>query len=100
MRFETGELRKTFQFEAAHLLPHLPENHKCRRLHGHSFKAEIVVAGEADRSTPVELVRTCANAIAGARFECLPGVGHIPSIEQPAELAALIEGFLKESHHG
>jgi 6-pyruvoyltetrahydropterin/6-carboxytetrahydropterin synthase len=42
------ELRKTFQFEAAHLLPHLPENHKCRRLHGHSFKAEVVVAGECD----------------------------------------------------
>jgi 6-pyruvoyltetrahydropterin/6-carboxytetrahydropterin synthase len=40
------ELRKTFQFEAAHLLPHLPKTHKCRRLHGHSFKVEIVVAGE------------------------------------------------------
>ncbi len=44
----TIELRKSFQFEAAHLLPHLPQSHKCRRLHGHSFKAEIVVAGEAD----------------------------------------------------
>ena len=42
------ELRKTFQFEAAHLLPHLPKSHKCRRLHGHSFKAEIVVSGECD----------------------------------------------------
>lgn len=42
------ELRKTFQFEAAHLLPHLPESHKCRRLHGHSFQAEVVVAGECD----------------------------------------------------
>ena len=42
------ELRKTFQFEAAHLLPHLPETHKCRRLHGHSFKVEIVVEGECD----------------------------------------------------
>jgi 6-pyruvoyltetrahydropterin/6-carboxytetrahydropterin synthase len=42
------ELRKTFQFEAAHLLPHLPKSHKCRRLHGHSFKAEIVVAGDCD----------------------------------------------------
>jgi 6-pyruvoyltetrahydropterin/6-carboxytetrahydropterin synthase len=40
------DLRKTFQFEAAHLLPHLPETHKCRRLHGHSFKVEIVVTGE------------------------------------------------------
>ena len=42
------ELRKTFQFEAAHLLPHLPKSHKCRRLHGHSFKVEIAVQGECD----------------------------------------------------
>jgi 6-pyruvoyltetrahydropterin/6-carboxytetrahydropterin synthase len=42
------ELRKSFQFEAAHLLPGLPKTHKCRRLHGHSFKAEIVVSGEVD----------------------------------------------------
>ena len=42
------ELRKTFQFEAAHLLPLLPKHHKCRRLHGHSFSVEIVVTGECD----------------------------------------------------
>lgn len=42
------ELRKTFQFEAAHLLPHLPADHKCRRLHGHSFQIEIAVEGECN----------------------------------------------------
>ena len=39
------ELRKTFTFEAAHSLPHVPVGHKCARLHGHSFSAEIVVRG-------------------------------------------------------
>ena len=60
----------------------------------------LVVAGEADRSTPVELVRACAEAIPGARFEILPGAGHIPSIEQPAVLAALMMDFLTEVGHG
>lgn len=39
------ELRRTFQFEAAHYLPGLPLTHKCRRMHGHSFKVELVVEG-------------------------------------------------------
>ena len=42
------ELRKTFQFEAAHHLPNLPEDHKCRRLHGHSFQVDVVVDGPCD----------------------------------------------------
>jgi len=39
------EIRKSFQFEAAHRLPNLPSNHKCARLHGHSFKVTLVVRG-------------------------------------------------------
>ncbi len=42
------ELAKTFTFEAAHHLPHVPPQHKCRRLHGHSYRVEIVVRGEVD----------------------------------------------------
>mgnify|MGYP001006549228 CR=1 FL=1 len=42
------ELRKSFQFEAAHRLPQLPADHKCHRLHGHSFQMEVVVEGECD----------------------------------------------------
>ena len=42
------ELRKTFQFEAAHRLPRLPKSHKCSRLHGHSFQVEIAVSGPCD----------------------------------------------------
>ena len=41
-------LVKAFSFEAAHWLPTFAEGHKCRRLHGHSFRVEVVVAGEVD----------------------------------------------------
>ena len=39
-------LSKSFHFEAAHDLPTFPEGHKCRRLHGHSFRFDVVVEGE------------------------------------------------------
>lgn len=43
-----SRLIKSFSFEAAHRLPTFPEGHKCRRLHGHSFRAEVVIEGEVD----------------------------------------------------
>ena len=39
------EIRKRFRFEAAHRLPHVPEGHKCGRLHGHSYSFWVVVHG-------------------------------------------------------
>jgi 6-pyruvoyltetrahydropterin/6-carboxytetrahydropterin synthase len=39
-------LSKSFHFEAAHDLPTFPDGHKCRRLHGHSFRFDVIVAGE------------------------------------------------------
>ena len=42
---------KELRFEAAHHLPRTPEGHKCRRLHGHSFRCEIHVTGEIDPDT-------------------------------------------------
>ncbi len=47
----TTELFKEFTFEAAHRLPHVPEGHKCGRLHGHSFVVRIYVEGEVDPHT-------------------------------------------------
>jgi len=41
------EITKSFRFEAAHSLPHLPETHQCHRLHGHSY--EIIVGVKGNR---------------------------------------------------
>jgi 6-pyruvoyltetrahydropterin/6-carboxytetrahydropterin synthase len=41
-------LIKTFHFEAAHDLPTFPSDHKCRRLHGHSFRFDVIIEGEVD----------------------------------------------------
>jgi 6-pyruvoyltetrahydropterin/6-carboxytetrahydropterin synthase len=40
-----------FRFEAAHRLPRVPAGHKCERLHGHSFKIELAIAGPVDPKT-------------------------------------------------
>src|ERR1700676_1555069 len=42
------EIFKEFTIEAADLLPHVPEGHKCRRMHGHSFRIQIYVTGPID----------------------------------------------------
>jgi 6-pyruvoyltetrahydropterin/6-carboxytetrahydropterin synthase len=44
-------LFKDFTFEAAHHLPHVPEGHKCGRLHGHSFMVRLEITGEVDPHT-------------------------------------------------
>lgn len=40
------EIFKAFTIEAAHRLPNLPPEHKCSRLHGHSFRIELHLRGE------------------------------------------------------
>jgi 6-pyruvoyltetrahydropterin/6-carboxytetrahydropterin synthase len=45
------EIFKEFTLEAAHRLPNVPTDHKCFRLHGHSYRIEIHVSGEATEPT-------------------------------------------------
>jgi 6-pyruvoyltetrahydropterin/6-carboxytetrahydropterin synthase len=45
------EIFKVFKFDAAHRLPAVPEDHKCTRLHGHSFRVEIHIRGAVSRQT-------------------------------------------------
>ncbi len=45
------DIVKDFRFEAAHWLPNVPAGHKCRRMHGHSFRGEIALRGVIDPHT-------------------------------------------------
>ena len=42
------ELFADFSFEAAHRLPNVAPDHKCARLHGHSFRVRVTVTGPVD----------------------------------------------------
>jgi 6-pyruvoyltetrahydropterin/6-carboxytetrahydropterin synthase len=45
------ELTKSFRFDAAHTLDRSIETAASRRIHGHSYRAEVTVRGEADAKT-------------------------------------------------
>ncbi len=45
------DIFKVFTFEAAHWLPNVPADHKCRRMHGHSFRVEIHISGPVGEQT-------------------------------------------------
>lgn len=42
---------QAFTFEAAHHLPHVSASHRCKRLHGHSYRIELTLAGPVDPTT-------------------------------------------------
>ena len=44
-------LIKNFSFESAHFLPNVPPEHKCRRMHGHSFHFTIELKGILDEQS-------------------------------------------------
>ena len=41
-------ITKSFTFDSAHWLPQVPEDHKCRRLHGHTYTVVLGLEGKLD----------------------------------------------------
>ena len=39
---------KKFTFDSAHFLPHVPDDHKCKSVHGHTYHLTISIEGELD----------------------------------------------------
>ena len=52
------------------------------------------------RTTPTRpppVMERMAGKIPGARYVCLPGVGHLPNLEAPAAFDAAVLGFLRRA---
>lgn len=45
------EIFSVFFINAAHRLPSVPPDHKCNRLHGHTFRIEVHVRGETEAAS-------------------------------------------------
>jgi 6-pyruvoyltetrahydropterin/6-carboxytetrahydropterin synthase len=44
-------ITQAFTFEAAHRLPNVPDGHRCKRMHGHSYRVELTFEGPVDAKT-------------------------------------------------
>lgn len=54
----------------------------------------ICIVGDQDGSTPPDLVKSLAQLIPNARYEIIRDAGHIPCVEQPEALTAVISAFI------
>ncbi len=57
----------------------------------------LCLVGDADGSTPPELVRELAGLIPGSRFQVIAPAGHLPCVEQPEAVAGAMLTFLEEN---
>ena len=39
---------KSFTFDSAHFLPNVPEGHKCKNVHGHTYRLTVFLEGELE----------------------------------------------------
>jgi 6-pyruvoyltetrahydropterin/6-carboxytetrahydropterin synthase len=42
------QIFKSFTFDSAHFLPNVPEDHKCRNIHGHTYRLVVYLEGPLD----------------------------------------------------
>jgi pimeloyl-ACP methyl ester carboxylesterase len=57
----------------------------------------LCLAGEHDRNAPAAMMERMARKIPGARYHCLPGIGHLANLEAPASFDAAVVGFLRQA---
>ena len=56
----------------------------------------LIVCGAEDTLTPVRRHSFMADLIPDARLEIIPGAGHVPTLEQPHAVTAVLRGWLDQ----
>lgn len=94
------EVFREFTFDAAHWLDNLPEGHKCARMHGHTYRLVVHVAGPLDPKIGwivdfAEIKRVTREVIAPLDHNVL---NEVEGLEQPTTelIAAWIWNRLKK----
>ena len=57
----------------------------------------LVLAGELDEATPAPMARELSGLLPDARFAALPGLAHVPQLQDTAAFVAATGGFLQGS---
>lgn len=83
------EITRTFTFEAAHTQPGAPAGHPNARVHGHSFQAEVTLAGEPNAHGMVRDFGAFDAALETARVE----LDHHFLNDVPGLMAPTLEGL-------
>ena len=55
----------------------------------------LCLVGEFDRNAPAPMMERMAGKIPGAKYICLPGLGHLPNLENPAAFDKAVLDFLR-----
>ena len=42
------QIFKDFTFDSAHSLPNVPDDHKCKAIHGHTYRLKVSLEGDLD----------------------------------------------------
>ncbi len=101
------EIVKEFAFDAAHFLPTAAEGHPYRRMHGHSFRAEVALAGTpepisgwlVDFAVIEAALATLRDRLDHRTLNDIPGLS-VPTLENLSawiyrELEALLPGLTR-----
>jgi len=108
------EIFKEFTFDAAHRLPNVPPEHKCFRLHGHTYSLTLYLAGPLDeqgwvmdfgkikaKASPIldQLDHHYLNEVAGLENPTAENIAQWLWIRLKPVLPNLSRIMLREGHH-